>query len=581
MPKVFYLLPLMAFCLISSASELPVIRIGCQIVTDTPKYQNFISDSLKDIEEQLKGKYRVEIENLTSNQLRKKIESHEIDYFISDSMFYLGVSASSGPNSASRLAVLWHPRAVNPTESEGGTIISLKSEENKTLLQLEGQTLAAKSERDYVSYGALRREIFELHKNPKHFFDSVSFLGSYDDVIDSVISGKSDLGIIPTCYIEEHNLDPRMKEIKPQAVKNQKALSCFSSTRLYLGLVFAASYDADPYLNRLILAELLDTPAHDGFVWTVGGDISQGHELFKALNEEQYEKLSRSALMRHLEEKSPYILAALGALILFFIHWFSVNRLVEKRTRQLIKAQKETDKIKEQFAAMQRVGVIGLMSSTLSHELKQPISVIGNYLQGMRLLRKSGRMTDKALDESIENIGAQIERANSIIKKVRSYAGKKSSERKPTDLKEIIERSISDLLKTRTKRTEISFKPCRETVIVDADETELHLAVHNIIKNAVEACEEQPSPLVGVSLSIENGKAVFAVTDNGPILAPEAIENIKKPLWTSKKNGMGLGIPIVSRIAEAHRGSLTFDTDDKGSLVVTLRLPLTKESKNA
>lgn len=72
MPKVFYLLPLMAFCLISSASELPVIRIGCQIVTDTPKYQNFISDSLKDIEEQLKGKYRVEIENLTSNQLRKK-----------------------------------------------------------------------------------------------------------------------------------------------------------------------------------------------------------------------------------------------------------------------------------------------------------------------------------------------------------------------------------------------------------------------------------------------------------------------------------------------------------------------------
>lgn len=74
---------------------------------------------------------------------------------------------------------------------------------------------------------------------------------------------------------------------------------------------------------------------------------------------------------------------------------------------------------------MQRVGVIGLMSSTLSHELKQPISVIGNYLQGMSLLRKSGRMTDKALDESIENIGAQIERANSIIKKVRSYAGKK------------------------------------------------------------------------------------------------------------------------------------------------------------
>lgn len=575
------MLLLMTVSLIGTAAELPVIRIGCQMVTDTPKYQNFINDSLKDIKDQLKGKYRVEIENLTSNQLRKKIESHEIDYFISDSMFYLGVSASSGPNSASRLAVLWHPRAANPTESEGGTLISLKSEENKTLLQLENQTLAAKSERDYVSYGALRREIFELHKNPKHFFDSVSFLGSYGDVIDSVISGKSELGIIPACYIEEHNFDPRMKAIKPQAIKNQKALSCVSSTRLYLGPVFAASSDADPYLNRLILAELLDTPAHDGFVWTVGGDISQGHELFKALNEEQYEKLSRSALMRHLEEKSPYILAALGALILFFFHWFSVNRLVEKRTRQLINVQKETDKIKEQFAAMQRVGIVGLMSSTLSHELKQPISVIGNYLQGMRLLRKSGRMTDKALDESIENIGAQIERANGIIKKVRSYAGKKSSERKPTDLKEIIERSISDLLKTQTKRTGISFKSCREKVIVDADETELHLAVHNIIKNAVEACEELPSPLVRVSLSIENGKAVLAVTDNGPILSPEAIENIKKPLWTSKKNGMGLGIPIVNRIAEAHRGSLTFDRDDKGSLVVTLRLPLTKESKNA
>ena len=581
MPKVFYLLPLMAVCLISTAAELPVIRIGCQIVTDTPKYQNFVTSSLKYIENQLKGKYRLEIENLTGNQLRKEIEAHRIDYFISDSMFYLSVSASSGPNSASRLAVLWHPRALNPTESEGGTIISLKSEENKTLPQLEGQTLAARSERDYVSYGALRREIFELNRNPKHFFDSVSFLGSYDDVIDSVVSGKYELGIIPTCYMEEHDFDPRMKAVKAQAVKDQKALSCLSSTRLYLGPVFAASYEADPYLNRLILAELLDTPAHDGFVWTVGGDISQGHELLKALNEEQYEKLSRSVLMRHLEEKSPYILAALGALILLIIHWFSANRLVEKRTRQLIKIQNETDKIKEQFAAMQRVGVVGLMSITLSHELKQPISVIGNYLQGMRLLRKSGRMTDQALDESIENIGAQIERANSIIKKVRSYAGKKSSERKPTDLNETIKQSISDLLKTRTKRTEISFKPCREKVIVDADETELNLAVHNLIKNAVEACEDQPTPLVRVSLSIEKGKAVFTVTDNGPILSPEAIENIRKPLWTSKKNGMGLGIPIVSRIAEAHRGSLTFDTDEKGSLVVTLRLPLTKDSKNA
>lgn len=557
------------------SKPLPLLEIGYLQSADSPRYQAFLNDSVNQIKEALEGRYQVRLVSFSAKDLKIALDHKKVHYFFANSLFYLSVSASSGPRSSARLAVLWHPKATHPI-SLGSSVIVKKGSEMTSISALQDKEVAVRSREDQETIDPYRGELLSLHLPAEGFLDHLIPEGSYAMVVDAVLSDKVQAGIIPACYIEDHTHDLKLRDLEVLSPKDQKQLACKTSTDLYLGPVFASAFDADPHVNRLIAQALLNTPSRDGFLWTTGGDLSGAHTLFKKLGQAQYGALSREFILKFFKDYAAIFSALFAALIVLILHWMRVNRLVDKRTQQLRALQAEADAVQDKLDRMQQVGVVGLMSSTLSHELKQPLGVIGNYLQGLELLLQSGRMTPQAGKEAIDQIKKQLVRASAIIQKVRDYAKGRDKSHQSLDFTSLIKESISNLRLTRKETIKITFDSPKNKVFIDGDKTEIQLAVYNLLRNAAEACEKEKDPKISAVLACREGKAILSITDNGPLIDPRQIKLMTESLWTSKPNGMGLGIPIVKQIAEAHRGNLIFDTLPSGTLRVQLIIPLSK-----
>lgn len=558
------------------SKPLPLLEIGYLQTADEPRYSAFLKESSERISKALEGRYQVRLLPFTAEGLKEALDEKKVHYFFANSLFYLSVSASAGPQSSARLAVLWHPKAVNPIFL-GSSVIVKQGSPITSVSELEGQDIAVSNLGDLETLDPFRGELLAEKLPAQPFLDHLCPEGSYAKVVEAVLSGKTAAGIIPSCYIEDHSHDLRLQDLAVVSAKAQNQLACKTTTNLYLGPVFAAAFDADPHINRLIAQALLNTPARDGFLWTTGGDLSSAHELFKKLGEAQYGTLSREFIFKFFEDHAAIFSALAAVLILLILHWLRANHLVDKRTRQLKALQAETDAVQDKLDRMQQVGVVGLMSSTISHELKQPLGVIGNYLQGLEFLIQSGRMTPEAGKEALEQIKNQVVRANGIIQKVRDYAKRRDKSHQPLNFTSVVKESISHLKLMRKEAVKVVFTAPEVPVVIDGDETEMQLAVYNLLKNAAEACEKVKDPTISVDLVCKDGKAVLTLIDNGPKIPPEQIKAMTGELWTSKPNGMGLGIPIVRQIAEAHRGSLIFDTLPSGTLRVQLIIPLSQK----
>ena len=114
-----------------------------------------------------------------------------------------------------------------------------------------------------------------------------------------------------------------------------------------------------------------------------------------------------------------------------------------------------------------------------------------------------------------------------------------------------------------------------DPVVVLADKVELELVAVNLIKNALDAVAQVPTPRVTISVSAGDQVALFVVTDNGPEISEEDFSRLTQPFQTNKPNGLGLGLSIVYTIVERHGGRLAFCRGGHGrGLSVSVSIPL-------
>jgi signal transduction histidine kinase len=99
------------------------------------------------------------------------------------------------------------------------------------------------------------------------------------------------------------------------------------------------------------------------------------------------------------------------------------------------------------------------------------------------------------------------------------------------------------------------------------DASQLKMAFFNICKNGVEALVEYkiPNPMIRISSSAQNGRAVLEISDNGPGMPPEIANNLFVAFKTKKEGGTGLGLTITKKIVDVHGGTIKCDTDNKGT----------------
>ena len=236
----------------------------------------------------------------------------------------------------------------------------------------------------------------------------------------------------------------------------------------------------------------------------------------------------------------------------------------------------------EALAQHARLNDMGLLASELSHELNQPLTTILSYSAGLNMSLKQLPGVDPedlvAMNEIVRHAG----KAGEIVNWIRRQASRSEPMRKHCDLNAV----ISDVLQLRKKHLQranakLASDLSTQTADVVADRIGIEQVISNLIRNAADAVNGQPGGgIIGIATEVRHEPALgsqciqVTVRDNGPGLQGRTIDMLCTTFYSTKSDGMGLGLGICRTIVESHGGSLVAEEAPGGGAQFRFSLPL-------
>lgn len=231
---------------------------------------------------------------------------------------------------------------------------------------------------------------------------------------------------------------------------------------------------------------------------------------------------------------------------------------------------------REALAHVDRLNLLGGLASGLAHELNQPLTAITTYAGAALERMRGGAADSEALTKTLEQIVVQSERAGQIVARVRQFARKESDRRKRVTVQQLLA-EIDDLMTMDAARAgvELFFETPGDLPELEVDPVQIQQVVLNLVCNAVDAIQQtHPSDRrVILAIRAEDGDVIFTVRDTGPGVAEDLNERILAPFFTTKADGLGLGLPICISIVESHGGALWQERAPEGGAAFHFRLP--------
>lgn len=233
-----------------------------------------------------------------------------------------------------------------------------------------------------------------------------------------------------------------------------------------------------------------------------------------------------------------------------------------------------------ELARLARLNELGEMASTLAHELNQPLSAITNYVQGcIRLLAQMPAEQAARLRGALQETAKQALRAGEIIRHLREFVTRGDTEKRPEDIKKLVEEAGALALvgsQERGIRSEFRFGP--ETELVMVDRVQIQQVLINLMRNAIEAMKDSPRRnLVVHTYEASDKQMGVEVSDTGPGIADDIAVSLFQPFITTKPGGMGIGLSISRRIIQSHGGDLLYRKNDAGGATFSFTLPILEE----
>jgi PAS domain S-box-containing protein len=255
----------------------------------------------------------------------------------------------------------------------------------------------------------------------------------------------------------------------------------------------------------------------------------------------------------------------------------SVNRDITDRTR----AEEEARHRRAELAHVSRLATMGEMASGLAHELNQPLSAILYYARGCgRRLRAGGWDFDEVLGV-IEKVAVQAERAGAIIDRLRAFVRKRRPQLSPLDINLVVREAVSFAEhEARENGVNINLQLCTTPRPVLADIIQIEQVILNLLRNAIEAMGETEPGNRRLTLQTSNAGSdavMCAVGDTGCGFSAETASQLFDAFYTSKPDGMGMGLPISRSIIESHGGRLWATPNLSGGATFRFTLPVYRE----
>jgi C4-dicarboxylate-specific signal transduction histidine kinase len=253
----------------------------------------------------------------------------------------------------------------------------------------------------------------------------------------------------------------------------------------------------------------------------------------------------------------------------------------DRRSQQALhEVEEDARRQREQINLLSRVSLLGEMTASLAHELNQPLSaIISNASAGMRYIDK-GNEDPKTLRDIFADVVAGGHRAHDIIQNVRNTVKRGDPTRHQINLNELVTKVTHAFrMDAVAYACEVETSLTEDLPMIEGDPTQIQQVLVNLVSNAFDAMRQTPTGERRVEISTAGygeGKVRLSVRDHGAGISSEVHDRLFDQFFTTKEQGLGMGLAIVRSIVESHGGKIDAENVADGGACFYLTLPVTK-----
>jgi C4-dicarboxylate-specific signal transduction histidine kinase len=233
-------------------------------------------------------------------------------------------------------------------------------------------------------------------------------------------------------------------------------------------------------------------------------------------------------------------------------------------------------------AHVQRLRTIEGMASQLAHEINQPLAAIANFANGLAMRLRNGEVDRGAMIAAAAQIREQAMRAGEVIRRLRGFVRKEAARREYVDVNHLLQEAAR-LVETEAqhKGIAIRFRLDAEVPPIQVDHVQIEQVVVNLLRNGIDSiveADDEAGELLVVTELLDQTIRV-AIRDTGTGLPAGAEEELFEPYFTTKPDGLGMGLSISRSIIEAHGGSLWAEPNRVRGMTFLFLLPVPDASR--
>lgn len=247
-------------------------------------------------------------------------------------------------------------------------------------------------------------------------------------------------------------------------------------------------------------------------------------------------------------------------------------------------AEQRIHELQEELMHSARLASLGEMSSMIAHEVNQPLSAAGTYMEVAEELVRSKKQESLArATDSISKAAGQVKRAAAIIRRVREFAKKKVPELAREDMNQLVEEACAlAFIGTRNTNSRASLDLAKDLPAVFVDRLQIQQVVINLVRNSIDALTEIGGGEITVKSKLTDHDTVeISVSDNGPGIPDDLRGVLFTAFTTTKPSGTGLGLAVCKSIVEAHGGKLWYEQNHPRGAVFRFSIRLDTKSEAA
>lgn len=255
-----------------------------------------------------------------------------------------------------------------------------------------------------------------------------------------------------------------------------------------------------------------------------------------------------------------------------------ISGLLRERHRRQI-AEVESRQRFAELAHANRYSAVGELTTSIAHELNQPLGSILTNAETAELMLKAASPDLEEIRHILVDIRRDDQRASEVIRRLRSVLRKTPFEIRNLELNDTVWEAIGlAAAVAEGRRIALTFLPAATDLSIKGDPVQMQQVILNLIINAMDAISdaEMKKREVSVATIRAGNHAEIRIADTGPGIAAGDLANVFNPFFTTKPQGMGMGLAIAKTIVEAHHGTMAAENLLSGGALFTVRLPIVR-----